>query len=82
MKIQKSAVRILEPIAIFFIIVGVGINIAVPLIDAFGKFNSEARATWIKTIWFCAAFCGLVYSLIALKYLLRNGIFLIASFTF
>jgi hypothetical protein len=74
MKIQKSAVRSLEPFAIFCIIAGIGINIVVPLIDAFGKINSETRATLIKTIWFCAAFCGLVYSLIALRYLISSGI--------
>ncbi len=74
MKLKKDAVRILEPIAVFAIIAGIGINIVVPLIAAFLKIGSETKNTTIKAIWLFAVLCGFVYSLIVLKYLTRSGV--------
>jgi hypothetical protein len=72
-KIEKDRVRILEPFAIFGIIVGVGINIIVPLIAASAKISSDAKAETTKIIWLVASVLALAYSLIVLKYLFKKG---------
>jgi hypothetical protein len=70
--IKKGKIRILEPFAIFAIIVGIGINIVVPLVVASVKITSAAMAETTKIIWFFAAICSLTYALIFLRYLFRN----------
>jgi predicted membrane protein len=74
MKIKKDSVRILEPYAVFFIIVGLGIGIFVPVITTFWKVSDETKAMMVKLIWLVAAFCGLAYSLIVLRYLIRQSV--------
>jgi FtsH-binding integral membrane protein len=71
--LRKGKVRILEPFALFAIVVGVGINIVVPLVVTSAETNSAAKAETTRVIWFFAAVCGLTYALVLLRYLFKNG---------
>jgi hypothetical protein len=74
MKIQKNSVRVLEPFAVFCIIIGLGIGIFVPIVTAFWKVNDETKAIIVKLIWLVAALCSLAYSLIVLRYLICQSV--------
>ena len=73
-KIGKDKVRILEPFAIFCIIVGIGINIIVPLVTTSARISSGAKVEATKAIWFVAATSALIYSLVLLRYLFTKSI--------
>jgi predicted membrane protein len=74
MRFQKDSVRILEPYAVFFIIAGLGIGVFIPVITTFWKVSDEAKGIMLKLIWLVAALSASAYSLMVLRYLIRQGV--------
>ena len=68
LNIKPCQVRIFEPFAVFLIILVVGANFVIPLVCKLVELNDNSKSTIKKLIWLLAVVCGLVYSLIVLRF--------------
>ena len=71
---ERDEVRILEPFAVLFIIIGIGNQIILPSVAALTKISDKAWAETTKTIWIIAAVSALTYSVVVLRYRLKKGV--------
>jgi len=71
MKLERN---IVAPFCIFFIIMGTGGVIILPIITAFFEYSKENYNRIFDIIWIIGAIAALLYSLIMLKELLKKSV--------
>ena len=73
LKIKQPALKILGPFAIFLIIAGIG-HIIVDTIQAIFGFEKTLQFRLRDVMWIVGSICGLVYSVVMLRYLLKGNL--------
>ncbi len=71
MKLERN---IIAPFCIFFIVMGAGGIIILPMINAFFEFSKENYNRIFDIIWIIGAITALLYSLIVLKEFLKKSV--------
>lgn len=71
MKLERN---IIAPFCIFFIVIGSGGVIMLPIGDAFFEISKEKYNYFFDIIWIAGAISALLYSLIVLKDFLKKSV--------
>ena len=87
MKLKPAAIRILEPFAVFGIIVGITAKIVIPILRSSSDLSLSASTILLQAGWLIGALCGFLYVVGVLRHLWQSStsgkiLFLLLLFIF